>query len=121
MSTPSGNLPATPTLPLSPALRAAYQDLYDKLEAQYEATHDTTVRLALEPAKDDVDDLLTKDNICQLQKDTAAFQALAGQIGSTNDGLKTLQGQIASTASHFAMAGDILGALNKVFGLLGIA
>ncbi|MGA7343068.1 MAG: hypothetical protein WBE72_05030 [Terracidiphilus sp.] len=121
MSTTPGNLPASPTIPLSADLTTAYQNLYDTLEAQYQATADATVREALEPAKDNVDDILTKNTMYQLNQDTALFQALAGQISDTNNDLTTLQGQIAATASHFAMAGDILGAINKVFGLLGIS
>jgi hypothetical protein len=119
-TTAPGNLPAAPTIPLSDALRAAYEDLYDKLENEYQSNPDAAARLAIVPQRDNVSNVLTKDNMCKFAQDTALFQALLTQINSTNDGLKTLQAQIAATASHFQTAADILGAVNRVLGLLGV-
>jgi hypothetical protein len=116
-----GNLAVSPTIPLTDPLRAAYNDLYDKLEAQYQGTADAVVLEAIGPMRDEVKNILTKDDMCRFSQDSALFAPLLAQINSTNDGLKTLKSQIASTASHFAMAGDILAAVSKVFGLLGIA
>jgi hypothetical protein len=115
VSTPTpGNLPAAPTIPLADDLRAAYEDLYDKLEKQYQATSDLTVLGAIGPARDNVKNILTKDDMYKFSQDTAIFQALLQQISDTNQNLATLQGQIQATASHFAMAGQILAAVNKV-------
>ena len=119
MSTPTtGSLPASPTIPLPDDLRAAYEELYAKLEAQYQGTADPTVLEVVGPARDNVGNILTKDNMYKFNADTALFQALLTEIESTNDNLKALQGQIAATASHFALAGDILGGITKVFSFL---
>ena len=120
MSTPGNNLPAAPAIPLSDDLRAAYTDLYNKLETEYQSTADPTVLGAIGPQRDNVEDILTKDDMYKLNQDTALFQALQTQISSTTNGLKTLQTQINATASHFKTAGDILGAITKVFGFLGV-
>ena len=119
MSTP-GNLPAAPTIPLNDDLRAAYVDLYNKLETQYQSTADPTVLEAIGPQRDNVENILTKDDMYKFNQDTALFTALQAQITTTTDGLKTLQMQIQATASHFQTAADILGAVDKVLGLLGV-
>jgi hypothetical protein len=115
LSTPTTNLPASPTIPLPDDLRAAYEDLYTQLETQYQATADPTVLGAIGPARDNVSNILTKDDMYKFSQDTDVFTALQAQITSTNQGLQTLQTQIQSTASHFAMAGNILSAITKVF------
>jgi hypothetical protein len=112
---PPGNLPASPTIPLPDDLHAAYADLLSKLQAQYQNSGDPTVRGAIGPLLYNVDDILTKDNMCKFSQDTAIFAALQTQIASTNQSLQTLQTQIGATASHFSMAGDILSAITKVF------
>lgn len=121
MSTiPPGNLPAAPTLPLTADVRAAYENLYSKVETAIEGTTDVTALQALNTWQAEVDDVLDKDDIYRLSQNTDAFNALLTQINYTNTGLKTLQGQITATASHFATAGAILGAISKVFSLLGV-
>jgi hypothetical protein len=119
-TTTPANLPASPTIPLADDVRAAYDDLYDKLETEYQANPDPVARQAIEPQKTNVSNILTKDDMCKFAQDTALFQALLTQINATNDGLKTLQAQIAATASHFQTAASIVGAINRVFGLLGV-
>lgn len=120
MSTPpSGNLPAQPPIPLTPELRAAYKDLYDQIEAAIESTTDVTALQALNDQQAQIDDILRKDDIYRLAANAEAFNALLQQINQVNSGLQTLKGQIASTASHFATADKIIGAIDKIFGLLG--
>ena len=117
-TTPPGNPPASPTIPLTDDVRAAYQDLYDKFEAEYQSNPDATARLAIEPARDNVQNVLTKDDMYKFDQDTALFKALLTQINVTNDSLKVVQDQIASTASHFATADKILAAISKVLSLV---
>jgi hypothetical protein len=118
LSTPQVGPTTTPSFPLADDIRAAYQDLYDKLEAEYQSNPDATAREAIGPARDNVDDLLTKDNMCRFDADTALFSATLQQFKDANDGLKTLQEQIAATASHFSTAGSILAAIDKVFSFI---
>lgn len=121
MSTqPPAGLPASPVIPLSAELKAAYQDLYNKIEAAIESTTDVTALEALNAQQAQVDDVLQKEAIYELGANTVAFNALLTQVNDTNAGLKTLQAQICATASHFQTAADILGAIDKVFGLLGV-
>jgi hypothetical protein len=115
---PVGNLPANPTIPLTPEVRAAYQDLYNKIQAAIDSTWDEATVQALNTWSAEVDQVLTKDDLYNRSKDTAIFSALQKQINYTNEGLKTLRDQIASIASHFAMAADILAAINKVLTLV---
>ena len=113
-----GNLPAGPPIPLTPGLRAAYQDLLAKIQAGIDGTMDVAAIQALNPWSNEIDQVLTKDDEFKISADTAVFDALKKQINFTNDGLKTLQGQISAIASHFAMAGDILAAITKVLTLI---
>lgn len=118
MSTPQSNPPVSPSFPLADNIRAAYQDLYDMLEAEFQSNPDATAREAIRPARDNVENLLTKDNMCKWDADTALFSATLQQFKDANDGLKTLQEQIGETASHFSTAGSILAAVTKVFSLI---
>jgi hypothetical protein len=114
---PVNNLPANPSIPLAPAVRAAYQDLYDKIQAGIDSTMDLATVQALNPWRDEVDQVLTKDDEYKLSEDTAIFEALQKQINYTNQGLKTLRDQISTIASRFAMAGDVIAAIDKVLSL----
>jgi hypothetical protein len=121
MATPAQNLPATPAIPLTPEVRAAYQDLYDKIQAELDSTMDAAAIEALNKWQPEVDQVLTKDDEFKLSADTAILGALRKQMNYTNQGLKTLRDQIASIASHFAMAGDIIAAIDKVLTLVPCA
>jgi hypothetical protein len=115
---PAGNFSASPAIPLTPEVRAAYQDLYNKMQAALDNTMDADVVEALNAWQPQVDRILKQDDEYKLSADTNIFAALQQQISDTNKGLKTLQDQISSVASHFAMAGDIIAAINKVFTLI---
>lgn len=115
---PLGNLSADPPIPLTPELRTAYQDLYAKMQAELDSTMDQAAIEALNTWQPEVDQVLRKDDLYKLHANTDAFDALHKQIDYTNDGLKKLQGQISSIASHFAMAGEILTAIEKVLTLI---
>ena len=119
MSTPNvTRLPAGPSIPLTPELRAAYQDLYNKIQAAIDSTMDADVLGALNPQWYEVDQVLTKDDEYRLTSNTAIFASLKTQIDSTNQGLKTLRAEIESIASHFAMAGTIIEAIDKLLSLI---
>jgi len=111
---PVNTLPTNLLIPLTPELRAAYKDLYDKMQAQLDNTMDLAVIEALNVSQPQVDEVLRKDDLYKLNANTAAFNALQKQIDFTNQGLKTLQGQISSIASHFTMAAEIMAAITKI-------
>lgn len=119
MSTPVGgtSLP-TPTIPLTPELRAAYQELYDKIQSAIDSTMDLSALEALNKWQPQVDRVLTLDQEFQLSQDTQTFSSLQRQICDVNDGLMALRAQISSIASHFEMAGDIIAAIDKIVSLL---
>jgi len=112
------NLPAAPQIPLGADVRAAYQDLYDKMQAQIDRTMDLAVIEALNTWQPQVELVLTKDDLYRLSADTAAFEALQKQINYTNEGLRALRAQILAIASHFTMAADILAAIDEALKLL---
>ncbi|HEV2135574.1 MAG TPA: hypothetical protein VGR47_15170 [Terracidiphilus sp.] len=119
MSTTDVNkLPANVSIPLSPDVRAAYQDLYNKIQTEIDGTMDLVAVEALNPQLNEVGQVLTKDDEYRLTQDTAIFAALKTQVISVNQGIKTLRAEIAATASHFATAGAILGAIDKVLTLV---
>jgi hypothetical protein len=118
VTTPQDPAAQQPTIPLTPEVRAAYQDLYNKYEAAIENTADPVVLGTLNGSQSNVDDVLTKDSMYRLHADTALFQALLKQINATNAELKTLKAQISAIASHIAIAGDILAAINRVLTLI---
>ena len=84
---PVGNLPASPSIPLTPEVRAAYQDLYNKIQAELDSTMDAAAIEALNAWQPEVDQVLRKDELYTLAKDTTAFDALRKQINYTNQGL----------------------------------
>jgi uncharacterized protein YPO0396 len=115
---PVNNLPANPTIPLTPEVRAAYQDLYNKIQSAIDSTMDLATLQALNAWQPKVEQVLTQDDKYKLSADTAIFESLQKQINYVNQGLKTLRDQISSIASHIAMAGDIIAAINKVLTLV---
>lgn len=119
MNTPTDpKLPTNPGIPLAPEVREAYKDLYDKIQAAIDSTMDAATVEALNPAWYQVDQVLTKDDEYKLSKDTEIFKALRQQIKDTNAGLQALHSRIELIASHFALAGTILAAIDKVLTLV---
>jgi hypothetical protein len=115
VTTPTvAHLPASPTIPLTPELRAAYQSLYNNIQAAIDSTMDLATVEALNAWQPEVEQVLTKDDEYKLSSDTAIFEALQKQINYANAGLKVLRGEIASIASHLALAGDIIAGIDKV-------
>jgi hypothetical protein len=115
---PVNNLPANPTIPLTPEVRAAYQDLYNKMQAAIDSTMDLATLQALNAWHPKLEQVLTQDDKYKLSADSAIFESLQSQINYVNQGLKTLRDQISSITSHIAMAGDIIAAIDKVLTLV---
>ncbi len=101
-------------LPLSSSVRGAYQSLYDTLESALDNTMDAAVVEAINPSLAMVDQVLKKDDICRLARNTVNLTALKQQISDTNKGLKTLRDQVSAIAEHIEIAGDILAGIDKV-------
>lgn len=108
-------------IPLPPALRAAYEDLYNRYETAIENSTDPGLLEALNSSQNNVDDTLTKDDMYRIEANTALYSALAEQIKDTNTELETLKKQILSISSGVSTFADILGAINKVLALLPAA
>ena len=115
---PVNKLPANPAIPLSPDARAAYQDLYNKMQTAIDSTMDLATLQALNAWQPKVEQMLTEDDNYKLNADTAVFDSLQKQINYVNQGLKTLREQISSIASHIAVAGEVITAINKVLTLV---
>lgn len=110
--------PSASTIPLTPELRAGYQDLLAQIQTAIETTTDPGVLEALNSSRTNVDNVLTKDVMYRIEANTALYDALLLRINSTNDELKTLQAQILAISSGISTFGDILGAINKVLTLI---
>ena len=111
-------IPVSPAIPLTQAVRAAYEDLYDELEDGIESTTNPATLKILNASQNNVDNILTKDDMYRLHADTALFQAIHDQIKSTNSELDTLRTQIKAIATDFDMAGDVIAAITKVLTLV---
>jgi hypothetical protein len=111
--------PGTLTLPLTPALRTAYEQLHDACEAANEATNDKDLLQGLTDVQLAIDAVISADNKYRLDQNSATFQALSGQIGAANDSLTTLQGQIAGIAGKIAAIGSVASGIAKVIALVG--
>ena len=117
-TTPPGIVPPSPTIPLTPEARAAYKALSAQLETSIENTADVAALEALNPAKLNVDNILTKDNMYRLHADSALFDALLKQIKDTNNSLQTLKDQVAAIDGHFAQAAGIVSAIKTVLAFI---
>jgi hypothetical protein len=114
---PPQNPSANPSIPLSPDARAAYQALYDKLQAAQQANRFNLDAIQLlNQWQPQVEQVLVQDYEYKLSQDTNIFAALEKQVDSVNVGLEALRVQVQAIASHFAMAGDVIAAIDKVLG-----
>ncbi len=115
---PANNPSDSPQLPLNPETRAAYEDLYEKMQDAIDSTMDAATIEALNPCIDQVDDVLTKDDSYKLAANTTQLANLTKQIRETNRDLEKLRDQISSVASHLALAGNIIAGIDKVLSLV---
>jgi hypothetical protein len=112
-------VPTKPTtIPLTPAVRAAYQDLYDQYENAIETTTDDAYRKEVFAWQVNVGNILAKDLEYQFNANTARLLALRAQINSTNTDLVKIKAQLAVIAARIATAGTIIAAINKVLSLV---
>jgi len=116
-TTPGGS-GATPTIPLTPEARKAYEDLFAKNEIAIEGTTDVGLLQSLDDAQDAVGAVLSADNEYRLNQDTAHFQALQTQINAANDSLTKLKKDIAGISSKISVLGDVAAGIAKVLSLV---
>ena len=105
---------ATPTIPLTPDVRASYEDVYAKNQAAIDTTNDFEVLKSLNASQLDIGNLLSADDQYRIHADSALFQTMLTQIDITNAGLKVLQTKIAGIAKNISTFGEVAGAINKV-------
>jgi hypothetical protein len=104
----------TPTIPLSPDVRAAYKAVYDENEAALETANDFELTKSLNASQLAIGNLLQADDEYQFQANDAQFQAVLTQLTTTNNGLRTLQTKISQIAGGISTFGAVVGAINKV-------
>jgi len=108
----------TPTIPLTPEARQAYEDLYAKAELAVEATSDGTILGSLNDTKDAIGAVLSADNEARLAQDDASFKAVETAIDAANGALKKLAGDIAGVASKIKVFGDVASGINTLLTLI---
>jgi hypothetical protein len=111
---------ASPIVPLSDAARAAYQDLYHKIQTAIEETADAIALTTLNDSRSSIDDVLTKDNIYRLQLNTIKFSEVYDQVKQANGQLSTLKTRITAVSSHIRTAAEIVAAIDKVLTIVPI-
>ena len=104
----------TPTIPLTPDVRAAYQAVYNSNETALETTNDFELTKAMNASQKDIGNLLQADDQYKFQADDAQFQAVLTQLKATNTGLKALQAKISGIAGGISTFGTVVGAINDV-------
>lgn len=111
--------PQTPAAaqPMEADVYAAYQAALDILNQQCESTMDPIAQQVLNDAAQPLSEMLTKENIAEMQAHAAAFTALTPQMCKSNDALKKLKDQIADIASKIADVGKVMGAIEGVLEL----
>jgi hypothetical protein len=108
----------TPTLPLTPDARKAYEDLYAKNQIAIDNTIDGTILQSLNDAQLSVGGVLSADNQYRLSQDTALFNALSTQIKIACASLIKLRLDISGVESKIAVLGDVAAGINKVLTLV---
>jgi hypothetical protein len=109
---------ATPTIPLTPDLRASYEAVYAKNQAAIDTTNDLEVLKSLNASQLDIGNLLSADDQYRIHADSALFQTMLTQINTTNTGLKALQTKIAGIAQGISTFSDVVGAIDKVLSMV---
>jgi hypothetical protein len=107
----------TPTIPLSPDLRASYEAFYANNQAAIDSTNDFDLLKSFNASQLDVGNLLQADDQYRIQADDTQFQAILTQINTTNAGLKALQAKISGIAGGISTFGAVVGAINQVLSL----
>ena len=108
----------TPTIPLTPDVRAAYQAVYNSNETALETTNDFELTKAMNASQKDIGNLLQADDQYKFQADDAQFQAVLTQLNTTNEGLKALQKKISGITGGISTIGAVAGAINDVLKLV---
>jgi len=108
---------AEPTIPLSPDVRASYEDLYAKNQAAINSTNDFDLLTSLNASQLDVGNLLQADDQYRIQANYAQLQLILTQINTTNAGLKALEAKISGITGGISKFGAVVGAINQVFSL----
>ena len=109
---------ATPTIPLSPDVRASYKAVYAKNQAAIDSTNDFELLKSLNASQLDIGNLLQADDQYQIDADDVQFQAILTQINATNAGLKELQTKISGISGGISTFGAVVGAINQVLSLV---
>ena len=115
------NLPPgapTPTIPLTPDARTAYEKLYDTAQTAIENTSDGDLLESLNDSRLAIADVITADNIYRLNQNTATAKALLDKINTANSSLKALAAAVAGIASKIQAFGDLVAGINKVLGMV---
>lgn len=110
-----------PEIPLTPEVRKAYEDHYTQYEDAIEATNEPDLKASLMASQYAVDKVISEDNTARIEQTTAAFEALATQIKTTNTGLANLAKAIAQINGDISLYADILTGIGKVLTLVPLA
>jgi septal ring factor EnvC (AmiA/AmiB activator) len=108
----------TPTFPLPPDVRTAYEDTYAKLQTAIENSADPVLLTLLNDSRMAIADVITADNQYRISQDDASFAALNKKFTAANDSLKTLQAQMEGIAKKVGAVASALAAVNKLVSLV---
>jgi hypothetical protein len=110
--------PGQPEIPLTPAMRTAYVELYNAHETAIENTADPALIASLMESQQAVAKIIALDDEAIIKQDSASFGAVLSQIGVANKALTNLLAQIAKVAGDIAKYAAIAGAISKVLSMV---
>ena len=107
-----------PTIPLTADVRKSYEELYATNETAIEGTEDEVLLPKLNATQLAIGAVLSADNKCRLDSDTATFGDLLKKIDSTNKGLEKLKKDISEVTDGIKRFGDVVVGIDKVLTLI---
>ena len=106
------------TLPLSPAIRKAYEELYDLTQVAIETTADGALLQTLNDVQQAIGAVISADNRYRIEQNTALFEALFKQICDVNESLKKLKEQIAGIAKTTQLLADLTSQIQNLLSII---
>ncbi|MFC5862769.1 hypothetical protein ACFPT7_10745 [Acidicapsa dinghuensis] len=109
----AGNVDAI-TYPLSPAVRKAYEDLYESTKKSFEQTNDTLTIKELGDIELWIGNVLSADDEARIAQDDASFTALKKTVADANAGLKKVQGDMENVAKKIGVIANVVAGITAV-------
>lgn len=110
----TGPIVDTTTYPLSPAVRQAYESLYESTKTSFEQTDDKDAIKYLGDIELWIGGVLSADDQARIAQNDAGFAALKKAVGDANTGLKKVQGDMENIAKKIGTVAAVVAGITNV-------